>query len=107
MLDCLKTRTSLSLPGIELLFLRFIRKCKFFWDDNIKKGLQEMGFEGMNWIELAQNWDNNNNNNMQMGCHPVAVAISHIFYIYMYIMASTCECGNEPSGCINCGEFLD
>ena len=22
-------------------------------------------------------------------------------------MAGTCECGNEPSGCIKCGEFLD
>ena len=21
-------------------------------------------------------------------------------------MAGTCNCGNEPSGCINCGEFL-
>ena len=22
-------------------------------------------------------------------------------------MAETCECGNEPSGSIKCGEFLD
>jgi hypothetical protein len=22
-------------------------------------------------------------------------------------MAGTCECGNEPSGSIDCGEFLD
>ena len=22
-------------------------------------------------------------------------------------MAGICECGNEPSGSINCGEFLD
>ena len=22
-------------------------------------------------------------------------------------MAGTCECGNEPSGSIKCGEFLD
>ena len=22
-------------------------------------------------------------------------------------VASTCECGNEPSGSIKCGEFLD
>ena len=22
-------------------------------------------------------------------------------------VAGTCECGNEPSGCIKCGEFLD
>jgi len=32
----------------------------------------------MDWIDLAQNKD--------MG---------------------SCECGNEPSGCIKCGEFLD
>ena len=24
-----------------------------------------------------------------------------------YALASTCECGNETSGCIKCGEFLD
>jgi len=23
-----------------------------------------------------------------------------------YVMAGTCECGNEPSGSIKCGEFL-
>ena len=22
-------------------------------------------------------------------------------------MAGTCDCGNEPPGCIKCGEFLD
>jgi len=22
-------------------------------------------------------------------------------------VAGTCKCGNEPSGCIKCGEFLD
>ena len=22
-------------------------------------------------------------------------------------LAATCECGNDPSGSINCGEFLD
>jgi len=22
-------------------------------------------------------------------------------------VANTCECGNEPSGCIKCGDFLD
>jgi len=46
-MDCQKTRISLSLPGIELLFLRFIRKCKLLWEDNIKKDLQEVGFGGM------------------------------------------------------------
>jgi hypothetical protein len=35
--------------------------------------LQEVGYAGMGWIELA----------------------------------GTCECGNEPLGFIQCGEFLD
>ena len=27
------------------------------WDDNIKKDLQEVGYEGMDWIDVAQDWD--------------------------------------------------
>jgi hypothetical protein len=27
------------------------------WDDNIKMDLQEVGCGGMDWIELAQDWD--------------------------------------------------
>jgi hypothetical protein len=27
------------------------------WDDNIKKNLLEVGWEGMDWIDLAQDWD--------------------------------------------------
>jgi hypothetical protein len=27
------------------------------WEDNIKMGLQEVGYEGMDWIELAQDRD--------------------------------------------------
>ena len=27
------------------------------WEDNIKMDLQEVGCEGMDWIELAQDWD--------------------------------------------------
>ena len=27
------------------------------WEENIKMGLQEVGCEGMNWIELAQDKD--------------------------------------------------
>jgi len=27
------------------------------WEDNIKMGLQEVGFGGVDWIELAQNRD--------------------------------------------------
>jgi len=27
------------------------------WKDNIKMDLQEVGCEGMDWIDLAQDWD--------------------------------------------------
>jgi len=27
------------------------------WEDNIKMGLQEMGYGGMDWIELAEDRD--------------------------------------------------
>jgi hypothetical protein len=27
------------------------------WEDNIKMGLQEVGYGGVDWIELAQNRD--------------------------------------------------
>jgi hypothetical protein len=49
------------------------------WEDNIKMDLQEVGCSGMAWIELAPDRQ----------------------------VAGTCECGNEPSGSIKCGEFLD
>jgi hypothetical protein len=42
--------------------------------------LQGVGCGGMDWIELAQDRDR---------------------------LAGTCESGNEPSGSIKCGEFLD
>jgi len=50
------------------------------WEDNIKMNLQEVGCRGMDWIELAQDRDRE---------------------------LCTCECGNEPSGSMKCGEFLD
>jgi hypothetical protein len=50
------------------------------WEDDIRMDLQEVGCGGIDWIELAQDRDR---------------------------VASTCECGNEPSGSIKCGEFLD
>jgi len=50
------------------------------WEDNIKMDLREVGCEGMDWIELAQDRDK---------------------------VVGTCGCGNEPSGSIKCGEFLD
>ena len=50
------------------------------WEDNIKMDLQEVGCGGMDRIELAQDRDRRR----ALG-----------------------ECGNEPSGYIKCGEFLD
>jgi len=50
------------------------------WEDNITMDLQEVGSEGMDWIDVAQ--------------HKGQVA-------------GTCECGNETLGSIQCGEFLD
>ena len=49
------------------------------WEDNIKMNIQEVGFGGMDRIELARDKDS----------------------------GGTCECGNEPSGSIKCGEYLD
>jgi len=45
--------------------------------DNIEMDLQEMLCGGVDWIKLAHDRDR------------------------------TCDCGNEPSGSIKCGEFLD
>ena len=50
------------------------------WEDNIKMDLQEQGCGCMDCTELAQDWDR---------------------------WGDTCECGNEHSGSIRCGEFLD
>jgi hypothetical protein len=49
------------------------------WEDNIKAHLQEVGCGGMGWIELGKD----------------------------RLVAGTCECGDESSGSIRCGEFLD
>jgi len=49
-------------------------------EDNIKKDLQEVGCGVMDWIELAQDRDR---------------------------WQGTCECVNEHSGSIKCGEFLE
>jgi len=49
------------------------------WVDNIRTDLQEVGCGYMDWIGLAQDRDR----------------------------WRTRECGNEPSGSVKCGEFLD
>jgi hypothetical protein len=58
---------------------RPLGRTRLRWEDNIKMDLQVVGCGGMDWIELAQDRQ----------------------------AAGTCECGNEPSGSIKCGEFLD
>jgi len=51
------------------------------WEDNIKTDLQEVGCEDMDWILLAEDRDRRR--------------------------SLVNECGNEPSGSIKFGEFLD
>jgi hypothetical protein len=36
---------------------RLIGRPRHRWEDNIKRDLQEVGCEGMDWIELAQDRD--------------------------------------------------
>ena len=48
------------------------------WVDNIRMDLQVVGCGYMDWIGLAQDRQ----------------------------VADDCECGNEPSGSVKCGEFL-
>ena len=50
------------------------------WVDNIRTDLQEVGCGYMDWIGLAQDRD---------------------------IWRTLVECGNEPSGSVKYGEFLD
>jgi hypothetical protein len=50
----------------------------FIFRYEVTVDLQEVGYGGMDWIELAQNRDR-----------------------------GTCECSNEPPGSKKCGEFLD
>jgi hypothetical protein len=49
------------------------------WEVNVNINIQEVGWGGMDWIDLAQQGQ----------------------------VAGTCECCNEPLGCIKCREFLD
>jgi hypothetical protein len=50
------------------------------WEDNIEMNLREMGWGGMDWIDLAQDRD-------QWRC--------------------PCEHGNEPLGSIKCWEIVE
>jgi len=50
------------------------------WEDNIKMDLRQVEYEGTNWIDLAQDRDR---------------------------WRALVQCGNEPSGSVKCGEFLD
>jgi hypothetical protein len=36
---------------------RQLRRLRCRWEDNIKLDLQEVGYRGMDWIELAQDRD--------------------------------------------------
>jgi hypothetical protein len=49
------------------------------WEDNIKKDLREIGWGGMDWINMVQ---------------------------IQGPMAGSCEHGNKPSGSIKCWEIL-
>jgi hypothetical protein len=59
---------------------RPLRRPRRRWEGSIKMGLQKVGCEDMTWIELARDKGQ---------------------------VVGTCECGNELSGSIKCGEFLD
>jgi hypothetical protein len=60
--------------------MRSLGRPKHRWEDNIRMVLREIRWEGVKWIHLAQDRD------QWGGCY---------------------EHGNEPSGCIKGGEFLD
>jgi len=53
---------------------------KRLWEGNIKAYLQEVDCRSIDWIDVAED-------NVQV--------------------AGTYVCGNEPSGSVKCGEFLD
>jgi len=59
---------------------RPLGRSKHRWVANIRMDLQEVGCGYMDWIGLAQD---------------------------RVQVANACECGNEPSGSVKCGEFLD
>ena len=56
---------------------RLLGRPRHRWEDNIKMDIQEVGCGVMDWMSGQGQ------------------------------VAGTCNCGNEPSGSIKCGEFLD
>jgi hypothetical protein len=58
---------------------RSLGRTRCRWVDNIRMDLQEVECGYMDWIWMAQDRQ----------------------------VAEACECGNEPSGSVKCGEFLD
>jgi hypothetical protein len=60
---------------------RPLGRTRLRWVDNIRMDLQEVGCGYVDWIGLPQDRGQGQ-------------------------LADACECGNEPSGSITCGEFL-
>jgi len=60
--------------------MRPLERSRSRWEDNIKLDLQKVGMWGY-------------------GLYPAGSGYGQV--------GDTCECGNEPSGSIKCGEFLD
>jgi hypothetical protein len=50
------------------------------WEDNIKMDVEQVGWGGRDWIDLAQ---------------------------YKDKKSGSFECGNEVTGSVKCGKFLD
>ena len=59
---------------------RSLRKPRYRWEDNIKMDLQEMGWGGMDWIDVSKDRGQ---------------------------LVGSCECCNDLSGSTKCREFLD
>jgi hypothetical protein len=76
---CLSLSLSLSLSLILTFYTFTRRRPQRRWEDNIKTDLQEVG--GL--------W----------GLDVVGSGYGQV--------AGTCECGNELTGSVKCGEFLD
>jgi hypothetical protein len=80
----LHTAITIAEQDTALLFYKrfatFTKLNGVIWDDNINMDLQAVVCEGMDLIEMAQDRDS---------------------------WRASCKCGNEPSGSIKYGEFLD